>query len=200
MDSLPVASAFLLILVAELGDKTQLAVISLSCKYNVKHVFAGAMLAFLAVDGISAAVGGPLLALLPVNVVQMVSGIVFIVFGIVPWLRKEKPLFEDKPSSRLPLLASFSLIALMELGDKTQLITVTLAAENSALLVVVGLILAFALLTGVAVLVGAKLVARLPIKWLKLCTSVLFVILGCLSIVSAAFGFTVFWQKKAGSE
>ncbi len=141
-----------------------------------------------------------MLALLPVNVVQMVSGIVFIVFGIVPWLRKEKPLFEDKPSSRLPLLASFSLIALMELGDKTQLITVTLAAENSALLVVVGLILTFALLTGVAVLVGAKLVARLPIKWLKLCTSVLFVILGCLSIVSAAFGLTIFWQKKAGSE
>ena len=58
MDFVPVISTFLLILVAELGDKTQLAVISLSCNYKIKHVFLGAMLAFIAVDGISAVIGG----------------------------------------------------------------------------------------------------------------------------------------------
>src|SRR3990170_1749571 len=90
MDLLPIVSTFLLILVAELGDKTQLSIISLSSSYKWKHVFAGAMLAFLAVDGISLAVGGTLLALVPIRYVQIVSGVVFIIFGVVPLLRGEK--------------------------------------------------------------------------------------------------------------
>lgn len=192
MDFVPIISTFLLILVAELGDKTQLAVISLSCKYNIKHVFFGAMLAFFAVDGVSALVGGPLLALLPLNMVQMVSGIIFVIFGVWPLLsRKEAPIKELK-TGNMPLFASFSLIALMELGDKSQILTITLAAESSAVLVLVGLMLAFALLTGVAVLVGAKLVARLPMKWLKIGTSALFIVLGAVSIISGLFGVNLF--------
>ena len=191
MDVVPVISTFLLILVAELGDKTQLAVISLSCNYKVKHVFLGAMLAFLAVDGVSAVIGGPLLALLPLNIVQIVSGVVFIIFGVLPLLPRKEKAVEEKKISRLPLLACFSLVALMELGDKTQLITITLAAENPPIMVLLGLTLAFALLTGAAVLVGAKLVSRLPMKWLKIGTSALFIILGSLSIISALFGISL---------
>ena len=191
MDFVPLISTFLLILVAEVGDKTQLAVISLSCNYKIKYVFLGAMLAFLAVDGVSAVVGGPLLALLPLTLVQAVSGVVFIVFGVLPLVPRKEKAVEEKKSSRLPILACFSLVALMELGDKTQLITITLAAENSPVLVLLGLTLAFAFLTGVAVLVGAKFVSRLPMKWLKIGTSALFIILGSLSIVTALFGVSL---------
>jgi putative Ca2+/H+ antiporter (TMEM165/GDT1 family) len=81
---------FLLILVAELGDKTQLAIISLSSSYKASHVFSGAMLAFLAVDGISLAVGGSLLALLPIRLVLIISGIAFIIFGVLPLLSKKE--------------------------------------------------------------------------------------------------------------
>ncbi len=193
MDALPILSAFVLILVAELGDKTQLSVISLSCSYKWKHVFAGSMLAFLAVDGVSIAVGGPLLALVPLRYVQFVSGIVFVVFGIIPLLRKEKSseIRVNKPRSSIPLLASFSLITLMELGDKTQIITITLAAQSSPVLVLIGMVSAFAVLTGVAVLVGAKLVSRLPMKWLRIATSTLFIILGAVSILTAIFEITL---------
>ncbi len=193
MDALPIFSAFLLILVAELGDKTQLSGISLSSSYKWQHVFAGSMLAFLAVDGVSIAVGGPLLALVPLRYVQVVSGIVFVVFGIIPLLRKEKSseVRVNKPPSAIPLLASFSLIALMELGDKTQIITITLAAQSSPILVLIGMVSAFAVLTGVAVLIGAKLVSRLPMKWLKIATSTLFIILGTLSILTSIFEITL---------
>ena len=191
MDFVPVVSTFLLILAAELGDKTQLAVISLSCNYKIKHVFLGAMLAFLAVDGISAVIGGPLLALLPLNLVQIVSGVVFIIFGVLPLIPRKEKAVEEKKISRFPLFACFSLVALMELGDKTQLITITLAAENPPVMVLIGLTMAFALLTGAAVLVGAKLVSRLPMKWLKIGTSALFIILGSLSIISALFGISL---------
>ena len=191
MDALPIISAFLLILVAELGDKTQLSVISLSSSYKWQYVFAGSMLAFLAVDGVSIADGGPLLALVPLRYVQVVSGIVFILFGIIPLLRKEKSSeVRVKPRSTIPLLASFSLIALMELGDKTQIITRTLAAQSSPILVLIGMVSAFAVLTGLAVLIGAKLVSRLPMKWLKIGTSTLFIILGTLSILTSIFNIT----------
>ena len=191
MDFFPLLSTFLLIMVAELGDKTQLTVISLSCQYKAKAVFLGAMLAFLTVDGISTVIGGPLLALLPIQIVHIISGVVFIIFGIVPLLRREEKEVELKKTSRFPILSSFSLVALMELGDKTQIITITLAAQYPPLMVLVGLTLAFAVLTGVAVLIGAKVVARLPMKWLKLGTSALFIILGSLSIAGAIIGINI---------
>jgi Ca2+/H+ antiporter, TMEM165/GDT1 family len=194
MDALPVISAFLLILVAELGDKTQLSVVSLSSSYKWQHVFVGSMLAFLAVDGVSIAVGGPLLAFVPLRYVQVVSGIVFVVFGVIPVLRKEKheEISFTKKRSNMPLIATFSLIALMELGDKTQILTITLAAQTSPIPVLIGMLLAFALLTGAAVLIGAKLVSRLPLKWLKIGTSTLFIVLGVISIVSGIFQISLF--------
>ena len=194
MDALPIVSTFLLILVAELGDKTQLSIISLSCTYKWKHVFVGAMLAFLVVDGISLAVGGTLLALVPIRYVQIVSGIVFIIFGVVPLLRRKKTqtVVVTKKSSAMPLFASFSLVSLMELGDKTQILTITLAAQTAPILVLAGMLLAFALLTSAAVLIGTKLVSRLPMKWLKLGTSVLFIILGAFSILSGILEISIF--------
>lgn len=179
MDALPIISTFLLILIAELGDKTQLAIISLSSTYKASHVFSGAMLVFLIVDGISLAVGGSLLALLPMRLVMLVSGIVFIIFGIAPLVsNKENEVAKIKPKNdSLPLFACFSLISLMELGDKTQLMTITLAAETSPIMVLIGMTVAFALLTTVAVVMGAKVLSRLPLNWLKRGTSVLFIIM-----------------------
>lgn len=194
MDLLPILSTFLLLFIAELGDKTQLSVILLSSTFKWAPVFAGSMLAFLIVDGVSIAVGGPLLALLPIRYVQIGSGIVFVIFGLIPFLRKEKEkdLISANKTSAKPLLASFSLVALMELGDKTQILTIALAAQSSPVLVLLGMILAFAVLTGIAVLVGAKLVSRLPMKWIKLGTSVLFVVIGAISILSGVLDVSLF--------
>ncbi len=189
MDALPILSTFVLIFIAELGDKTQLSVISLSCNYRWQHVFVGAMLAFLVVDGVSVAIGGTLLALVPLSIVQVVSGVVFIIFGIVPHLRKEKnnDIYPMKKRRNIPLISSFLLIALMELGDKTQILTLTLAAQSSPIPVLIGMLSAFLLLTGAAVFLGAKLVSKLPTKLLKIGTSVLFIVLGATSIVSGVF-------------
>jgi putative Ca2+/H+ antiporter (TMEM165/GDT1 family) len=147
------------------------------------------MLAFLAVDGVSIAVGGPLLALVPLRYVQVVSGVVFIIFGVIPLFRKERSRdsFVTRRRSNVPLLASFSLIALMELSDKTQILTITLAAQSSPIPILIGMLLAFTLLTGAAVFIGAKLLSRLPSKWLRIGTSALFIVLGAVSILSGIF-------------
>lgn len=188
MDFVPVVSTFLLIFIGEFGDKTQLTIISLSCNCKGKQVFLGAILAFLVVGSISAFLGGPLLALLPVNLVRVVAGVVFIVFGVVPLLPRNREEPNDRKPRRFSLFGCFSMVALMELGDKTQLITMTLAAQNPPLLVVAGAMLAFTVLTGAAVLLGSKLASRIPSQWLKIGTSVLFIVLGSLSIIGAWLG------------
>ena len=188
MDFVPLVTTFLLILVGEFGDKTQLTIISLSCSFKVSDVFLGAMLAFLVVDGVSAVLGGPLLALLPAALVRIIAGGVFIFFGVLPLIPRKKKEDKVQKTPRFTLFGSFSMVALMELGDKTQLITMTLAAQNPPLIVVVGAMLAFALLTSVAVFVGAKLATHIPTKWLKIGTSILFIVLGVLSIIGAWLG------------
>lgn len=194
MDAFPVVSVFLLIFVAELGDKTQLSVISLSSSYRWHHVFVGAMLAFLAVDGLSIVFGGTLLGLVPMRYVQTASGTVFVAFGVLPFLRKTKTndVFIKPKRSSIPIIASFTLIALMELGDKTQILTLTLAAQTQPILVLAGMLSAFTLLTALAVLVGAKLVSRLPAKWLRIATSTLFILLGTFSILMGIFEISLF--------
>jgi Ca2+/H+ antiporter, TMEM165/GDT1 family len=192
MDLLPLVSAFFVILVGELGDKTQLAAISLAVKYRARYVFAGAMLAFLVVDGVSVFISGSLLTYLPKNLIQIASGIVFIFFGVLPWLRKEKESERQSKTSRFPVFASFSLVALMEIGDKTQFLSISLTAETGApLQVLVGIMLAFTVLTAIAVTLGCKVVARLPMHWLKIGTSALFIILGTISIVSGILGISI---------
>ena len=191
MDFVPLLSTFLLILVAELGDKTQFTIISLASNHKAVHVFAGAILAFLVVDGVSLLVGGSLLALLPISVIQIVAGAVFIFFGVLPWLRKPKEDIRHLKGGKFSIISCFSLVSIMELGDKTQIIAITLAAEANPLLVLAGMMAAFALLTGIAVTIGCKVLCRLPIKWIRTGTSALFIILGGLSIIGAVLGITI---------
>jgi putative Ca2+/H+ antiporter (TMEM165/GDT1 family) len=58
LDLLPILSTFAIVAIAEFGDKTQIAVVSLSAKHRQRSVFIGALLAFVLVDGVSALIGG----------------------------------------------------------------------------------------------------------------------------------------------
>jgi putative Ca2+/H+ antiporter (TMEM165/GDT1 family) len=192
MDFVPMLTTFLLILVAELGDKTQLTVISLASTHRAREVFAGAILAFLVVDGVSLVIGGSLMAFLPITAIQVIAGAVFIFFGVLPLLRKAKESTHHlKKGVKFFVFSCFSLVSLMELGDKTQIVAITLAAEANPLLVLVGMMAAFAVLTGIGVTIGCKVLCRLPMKWINIGTSALFIILGAISIVGAVLGISI---------
>jgi len=78
-----------MILLAELGDKTQLTVISLSCSYPASHVFIGSMLGFLVVDGISIVLGASRASLIPITLITLASGVIFITFGLLTLFSKK---------------------------------------------------------------------------------------------------------------
>ena len=145
MELTPLISTFALIALAELGDKTQLTVIALSARYDRKKVFAGVVLAFIVVTGLGVLVGEGLLRLIPENIIKMIAGFMFIVFGIM-MLRSKEDCEEANNSPVInPFISTFSMIALAEMGDKTQLSAITLSAKyNSPYLVFTGAVIALA--------------------------------------------------------
>ena len=179
----PLIASFSFIFLAELGDKTQLCTLMLSSKSSAPSVFLGAMAAFFLVDGVSALLGGELLGLLPNNIISLMAGIIFMVFGLISLIRRcsgEETSFDIKAS----FFSAFSLIALMELGDKTQIASILLAAQfGDPVMVLAGVMLAFSLLTGIAVVLGHKVLRLLPEKYLKVAVSLAFIIVGLLLLL-----------------
>jgi len=191
MDLIPLVSTFAVVALAELGDKTQLAAISLSTERSPLSVFLGAMLGFLLVDGLSVAVGEALANILPIKWIKLSSGLVFITFGVYTMLSKEKREIKLKRPG-FSLATSFSLVTMMELGDKTQFAVIALAADfSSPVLVFIGMMLAFLVVTGVGVFFGARLLKLLPMRHVKKATSALFVFFGIIFIAGSLTGINI---------
>jgi putative Ca2+/H+ antiporter (TMEM165/GDT1 family) len=192
MDFAPLLASFGIIILAELGDKTQLAVISLSSKRKSKSVFIGALLAFAVVDGLSALAGGAIAAVIPAFWIGIGAGIAFIAFAIYTLASDniEKPEVNDRP---LAVASTFSLVALMELGDKTQLASISLAAEyNAPIMVFVGVTLAFVVLVGFGVALGMAISKYVPLRYVRIGSGLLFIVFGVLFIWSAVSGVKLF--------
>jgi putative Ca2+/H+ antiporter (TMEM165/GDT1 family) len=187
MDLLPLISSFGIIALAELGDKTQLTVMCISANKKAKTVFIGAMLAFALVDGASALIGGTIAAFIPAQWIGIGAGIAFLVFGIYSLVPKSEEVKTDSRS--LNVAHSFSLVAMMELGDKTQLSVIALAAEYDApLMVFVGVMLALALLTAIGIAAGTVISRFVPMKYVKIGSSLVFIVFGILFLWGAITG------------
>lgn len=186
MDLAPLISTFGIVALAELGDKTQLTAITLSTKYRAISVFTGAMLAMALVDGVSILVGTALAELIPMQLVRLVGAAIFIAFGIRTLISNEDDKIEVK-SGKSAIVTSFSMVSLMELGDKTQFSVIALAAEyKSPIMVFTGMMLAYLMLMGIGVVVGCKLLKFVPTRYLKIFTGLLFIIFGLAFLLGAA--------------
>ena len=183
---IPFFTSFSIVLLAELGDKTQICTVILSSRSSALSIFLGAMSAFFVVNGLSVLLGGELLSFLPQFIISLVAGLVFIFFGLISFLRKSREnVFRDfdKGSS---FVKTFLLISLVELGDKTQLTSIFLAAQfKDPLMVLAGVMLAFSILTGTGVLLGCRILKFIPERYLRIGTAVIFLMLGGLLIFEA---------------
>ena len=191
MDIIALISTLSLVALAELADKTQLATVTLSARRSPISVLLGAMLAFAVVDGVSALLGGAISTYLPMSWILIGSGLVFILFGLHGLISAKKEEDVEVKDRGFPLLTSFSLVALMELGDKTQFAVVALASQYDPVMVFLGMMLAFVLITGVGVVLGATLVKRLPTKYLRIGSSALFLLFGVAFLISAVSGISL---------
>ncbi|MBU1670302.1 MAG: TMEM165/GDT1 family protein [Actinobacteria bacterium] len=176
-------AAFGLTFIAELGDKTQLAVLTLSARYGFLPVFLGAAAAFVVLDALAVTLGAVLSRYVPADVVRYVSAAVFIVFGVLSF-RPEKEEKVHAERAKNPFLASFAFVALMELGDKTQLSLVALTSKYGyPLLVFLGGTLALWTTSLLGALLGRGLAALVPLKYIRWCSGVVFIAFGILIAV-----------------
>jgi len=185
MDWSPLISAFILISLTELGDKTMVAVITLSSKYPKRTVFFGSFLGLAAVTAVGVLIGEVLFQFVPSWIVGLAAGSVFIMFGVLTLIREEKDEGEIKDRGRWGgFITAFGFVALMELGDKTQLSVISLSAESgAALMVFIGAALGFLWLTVLEVSLGKAIGEKVPKNYIRKGSGAVFIIFGIIFLI-----------------
>ena len=190
VDLIPLFASFSMVFLAELGDKTQICTVMLSSKSSAFSIFLGAMSAFFIVNGLSVLLGRELLNFLPQIIISLVAGLIFIFFGLISLLHKNRETIFRNTNIKSSFIKTFLLISLMELGDKTQIASMLLAAQfRNPLMVLAGVMLAFSILTGIGVFLGCKILRFMPERYLKIGSSAVFIALGALIIFEAITNF-----------
>lgn len=188
MPHLPIfLSVFCAIFVAELPDKTALAALVLATKYRPLPVFLGAALALTVQSAVAVAAGG-LISLLPVRVVHVAAGVLFLVFAVLMWRRPAEeeehgssPASTTEPTFLRAMAGTFGVVFIAEWGDLTQLGTAVLAARYAKPFVVfTGATLALWCVVALAVLVGNRAGKLLDPTRTKKVAAVIFAALGTL--------------------
>ncbi len=184
---IPFLTALGLVFVLELGDKTQLATISLATRHPWPPVLAGAATALVLITAIGAAIGGAIAVYLEAWLVaiKIGGGLLFIVFGAWTYLSYEEE-SEEATDARGAFVTAFGLNFVAELGDKTQLAVIILAATAAApFSTFAGASLALVLVSALSVLIGVGLERYLRGDWLRLVATGLFIVAGILLIAEA---------------
>jgi Ca2+/H+ antiporter, TMEM165/GDT1 family len=183
-------STFGIIFLAELGDKTQLTAMALAVRFPWKRTFIGIAAAFALLNVAAVALGKILFVFLPIFWIKMASAGLFLFFGIAT-LRGNECDGEDEgkgknPTARGAIATSFLMILIAELGDKTQLVTASLAAQHDAPLeVFAGSTLALWSVSLLGIFVGRKLTRIIPLSYIHKAAGSIFIIFGAAIIFQA---------------
>jgi putative Ca2+/H+ antiporter (TMEM165/GDT1 family) len=181
----PFFGSTLIVAAAEMGDKTQLLALALAARLKKKGaIVAGILVATLANHALAGALGAWLARMVEPQVLKWIVAASFLVFAL--WALKPDRL--DAPgelSGGSVFWITLAAFFLVEMGDKTQLATMALAARYDALAAVVaGTTLGMMIANVPAVWFGEQLAARLNMKWMRGIAAALFVLLGVLALLA----------------
>ena len=168
---------------AEMGDKTQLLAFILAARFKKPvPIILGILVATVLNHGLAGALGTWITAILSPDVLRWVLGLSFL--GMAIWTMIPDKIEEEEThiASRLGVFgATLITFFLAEMGDKTQIATVAMAAHYAQpLLVVIGTTLGMLIADVPAVFVGDKFAARIPMKLVHTIAAAIFAVLGLL--------------------
>ncbi|HMN78819.1 MAG TPA: TMEM165/GDT1 family protein [Burkholderiaceae bacterium] len=171
----------------EMGDKTQLLAMLLAARYRRPWpIVAGILVATLANHAMAGALGGWVASLLGPDVLRWVIGASFL--AMAAWMLIPDKLDDAPASRRHGGVFATTLVAFFfaEMGDKTQLATVALAARFDDLpAVVVGTTIGMLLANVPAVFLGDKVAAHVPMKLVHGIAAAIFALLGAATLANA---------------
>lgn len=172
-----------------MGDKTQLLAMAFAAKYKAHKVLIAVFLATFLNHSLAVAFGRFLTKLIPMDIISLIAAISFIIFGL--WtIRGDKLEGEDKKETRFgPIITVGIAFFLAEMGDKTQLATVSLAVQyNNMLGVLMGTTLAMVAADAIGITVGVIMRKHMPersIKWFSAIVFILFGLYGVYKVLAA---------------
>lgn len=177
------------IFLAELPDKTMLATLMLSTRFRRRiPTWIGVSSGYLVHVALAVTLGSAL-SRLPTTPVQVVVGMLFIVGGVV-MLRGDSDQRDevDAPTNLSAVRVAWTcatVILVAEFADLTQLATAGFAARfEDPIAVAVGASAALVTVSGLAVLAGAWLASRLPMRLIRRAAAVVFLAIGAVTLVS----------------
>ncbi|HVY79778.1 MAG TPA: TMEM165/GDT1 family protein [Steroidobacteraceae bacterium] len=178
---------------AEIGDKTQLLALVLAARYcKPVPIILGTLAATLLNHALAGALGRFVAHLIAPDLMRWILGISFIAMAIWTLIPDHLDETEEPKFSRFgPFLTTLCAFFVLEMGDKTQIATVALAAKYASLAgVVAGTTLGMMIANVPVVLLGNGIAKRLPLRVVHACAAAIFLVMGLLVIASTGyFGF-----------
>jgi Ca2+/H+ antiporter, TMEM165/GDT1 family len=177
----------LVVAIAEIGDKTQLLAIILAARFRKPWpIIGGILVATLANHALAAAAGYWIAGLVSGAWFRIALGLGFIAMAVWALI----PDKADDADAKTPPLGVFMATAvaffLVEIGDKTQVATVALAAQfRDVALVTAGTTLGMMLANAPAVFLGEAATKVLPLRYVRIAAAALFAVLGAWALVDA---------------
>lgn len=188
------ALVFVTVFIAEMGDKTQLLLVAMAGKYPVRKILAGTWLATLLLNILAVAVGAALGNLLDLRIVKAAAALAFFYFAWSGLHGEDGEEEAQTKSGRFgPIVAIFITFFLGELGDKTQLSAVTLAAAYTdgtllaAAVICLGCTVGLIAADALGLIAGLLLKNNLPTGFLRYLTFTIFALFGVLQAKQALF-------------
>ena len=175
-----------IVALAEMGDKTQLLALLLAARFRKPWpIVWGILIATLANHALAGALGTWVTTFLGPTALRWVLGLSFIAMAL--WMLIPDKL-DDSDAATTPRFGVFAttLVAffLAEMGDKTQIATVMLAAQYKAYLwVVAGTTLGMMLANAPVVWLGERITRRVPIRAVHVISAVIFLALGLFALL-----------------
>jgi Ca2+/H+ antiporter, TMEM165/GDT1 family len=175
-------ASLIFVVLAEMGDKTQLLAMAFASRFRWPVVMGGVCAATLANHLLAVYAGASLTAVVPLTYIKVAAALSFILFGL--WtLRGDRLEGEDKRFSLTPFWSVSVAFFLAEMGDKTQLATIALAARFQTIIPVwlgttTGMLIADAL----GIVGGVVLGKSIPDRAMKWFAAIVFIIFGLLGL------------------
>jgi Ca2+/H+ antiporter, TMEM165/GDT1 family len=174
---------------AEIGDKTQLLAFLLAARFKKPLlIILGILIATIANHALAGILGTWMTQLMAPEALRCLLGISFILMAVWVMIPDRLDQEEAKPINGLGVFGTTLLVFfLAEIGDKTQIATVALAAQYQAFLIVVlGTTLGMMIANVPAVLIGKSMAKRIPVKLVHAIAALVFVALGVATLFGAA--------------
>jgi putative Ca2+/H+ antiporter (TMEM165/GDT1 family) len=173
---------------AEIGDKTQLLAFILAARFKKPlPIIAGILCATIVNHGMAGALGAWITATLSPEVLRWVLGASFL--GMAAWTLIPDKIEEEETriAGKFGVFgATLVTFFLAEMGDKTQIATVAMAAHYAhPLLVVIGTTLGMLIADVPAVFAGDKLASKIPMKLVHSIAAAIFALLGIATLLGA---------------